>query len=282
MSVLLTSTLGVGCTKTVTDATSLVSQNAHLTEIYCFKDQHQCASLSDAPFFDTSIQYQIRFAAGTDYQKSWQTPNLQVNKLFGATDCQQYGDSRHDSAMIGFRQIPGTDTIELLSYSHKDNRVGIDGLNYRFAHITTVNRYVKLHVGVSVLNQYYRYQVNGNNEVVMDRKCGDSTFNGRVISTWFGGQASAPNDMTIDIDNLTKMESTFPKNLSISDRDGSCESVADPVQMLKNHPSGILGQYTVGADACTGSLDIQYLGCAYSDNATATRPIFKYRIKCLN
>ncbi len=265
-----------GCTKIVSIASSL-DTHAHLDHAYCYNGQHACVGFADLPFFDSEIRYQFSFDDGTDYQTKFSPPNTQVNKLFGSTDCGTIAPATTDAAMIGFRHLAGTNQIELLGYAHNERNMA-NGLDFRYSHLLTVPRYQTVNLGIRVLNGYYSFRANSNDEVIMERFCSQGIFDGRIIDTWFGGAAPAPQDMEMKINDISKMPAGIPQNLSIADHDGTCGDIADPIANLKNHPSGIYAQYQ---GQCSKTLKVVYGRCSYSENPTTTqRTVYQYTVQC--
>ena len=252
--------------------------------ITCPKGSHICTGISDYPWTHSYITGEFTFKDGSDYQNQWSdAPYDQVNKLFGATDCGELIPSRENSAMTGFRHIAGTDLVELVGYVHREDAFR-NGYNFRHANFAVVPRYQAVKVKINVIGNYYRFSADGNSEALLRRFCGDSTFRGRKIGTWFGGQRTAPVTLHIDHKKDVSLSSAFPKNLNLMDDDGLCSKGLDPVNYLKNHPSNLYQQYQA---ECSGTLQVQSLGCdsnidspLYRGTSGNSDPGFRYRITC--
>ncbi len=255
--------------------------------ITCFRNKHTCLGIANTPYFKPDISGEFTFKSGTDYQNAWSQPDTQVNKLFGATDCGDYIPSRENSAMVGFRHIQNTDTIELLGYAHREDAFR-NGYNFRHASLAVVPRFQAVKAKISVMGSYYRFQTDGASDLIMKRYCGDSKFNGRKIAAWFGGQKPAPQDLHIDHSTGASIGVQFPRNLQIMDQDGLCSKRIDPIAYLKDHDSGI---YSVLNSECgQGHLLVKVLGCdgrrvasdpnAPQENSAASDPGFRYWIEC--
>jgi len=251
--------------------------------ITCFKGGHTCIGIEDVPYSHSAIQGKFTFKEGTNYQEYWSQPNSQVNKLFGATDCGNYIPSRENSAMVGFRHLPGTDLIELLGYVHREDAYR-NGVNFRHANIAVIPRNQAVDLKISVTNSWYRFSANGNRETLMKRHCSDSTFKGRKIGTWFGGQLKAPVKVQIGHKKIVGVVSQFPKHLNLMDEDKLCQKGLDPIDYLVKHESGI---YTAFKNECAGKLEVQALGCdanietdRYSGTSDNSDAGFRYLVTC--
>ena len=249
--------------------------------IVCPKNQHICFGILDVPERRESITDDFTFQDGTNYQNYWTTPYAQVNKLFGVTDCGDWIQNRDNSVMVGFRHLPGTEEIEILGYVHRQDAYR-NGVNFRHASLALIPRYQKMRVTIGVLGGYYRFTADGHSELVMKRYCSDSTFKGRKISPWFGGQKVAPVTLKIEHQANQGRKSEFPKTLQIMDQDDLCSKGLNPLNYLKNHDSGI---YSKLESECAGTLRVQGMGCnsKRSDGSLSENsdPGLRYEVSCI-
>jgi hypothetical protein len=249
--------------------------------IQCFKNKHICMGIVDTPVVAKSVSGKFSFNEGTDYQNYWDSPYGQVNKLFGATDCGEIIQTRENSAMVGFRHLPNTNSIELVGYVHKED-ADRNGYNFRHAHLTVVPRMKEIDLKIEAVSGYYKFSAGSSHDLIMKRFCDTKRLNGRKISTWFGGQKPAPVDLKIGHGSLKSMNSTFPKNLRISDQDNLCKSTEDSLSYLINHQSGIYNEYKA---SCSGTLKVNFLGCNRNfDNGNVSENsegAFVYTVDCI-
>ncbi len=251
----------------------------------------------------STIQLQASFNDGTDYQNlgSW-NGDLSVNKLFGATDC---GDSiftdtsKVNSVMVGWRNLaaPNTNYIELSGFiNRKPNDLFKDGLYYQFSALSIVPRNQAVSVSIQKTGDFYLFSAGLDRNLIMHNRCNSDQFKtARKISSWFGGQQSAPQRMKIQEQRVSfpTVSNVFPKTLRIADGDDAHQSCPsrdgmDPLTYLKNHPSGIYGQYQAN---CPGTLLVTPLengdcthvihssGVTYNNEGAAG---YEYSIECKN
>jgi hypothetical protein len=249
--------------------------------IQCFKNKHVCVGIINTPVVAKFVSGKFSFNDGTDYQNYWDAPYEQVNKLFGSTDCGEVLESRENSAMVGFRHLANTNNIELVGYVHKED-ADRNGYNFRHAHLMVVPRMQATDIKIEARNGFYKFSAGSSNDLIMKRFCDTKRLNGRKISTWFGGQKTAPVNLRIGHGQAGNMENNFPKSLRISDQDDLCKSSEDPLNYLKNHSSGIWKDYET---SCQGTLQVNFIGCnrqmgrsvGQSENSEGA---FQYEVDC--
>lgn len=230
--------------------------------VTCKKGKHRCKK-AGLPW-PVKVDFRgkkIAFKQNSDYQKFWEdAPYLQVNKLFGLTDCKTYFSSREKSAMIGWRHLGG-DQIEILAYVHRPD---IKNSNKNFYHapiaITRKNQTNK--ISISNKNSYYIYQSDMKNYTVFKRACSDSKMRGRQINHWFGGQRTAPANIKISDNSFSKSEynreskGVFPKTVRLAGKD-ICEQ-SNPLNYLEQHQSQIYQQLQ---RECGRNIQVEFEGC---------------------
>ncbi len=143
-------------------------------------------------------QYQILNANGSlsSDQADW-------NKATGFSDCNNFDAFRGKGAMLGWRWNQSLGVIELAAYVHnqgdKSRRV------IAFTATANVNTWYEFSIKAGEKNKTYTYKFNGETIVMSGkngRGCELEAISGRLITPYFGGNRTAPNDILIDIEYL--------------------------------------------------------------------------------
>lgn len=256
--------------------------------VTCKKGKHRCKNAGIPWPVKTNFRgKKISFKQNADYQRFWSdAPYLQVNKLFGLTDCKTYLNSRAKSAMIGWRHLGG-EQIEILAYVHRPD---IKNSNKNFYHapiaITKKNKLNK--ISISNKSNYYIYQSGMTNYTIFKRACSYSKMQGRQINHWFGGQRKAPANIKISDHKFSKSEynreskNNFPKSVRLAGKD-ICQQ-SNPQNFLKQHSSQIYQQLK---SECGRDILVSYTGChkniSYHGSEVTSRnslASLNYQISC--
>jgi hypothetical protein len=154
------------------------------------KDNHYAESSAFTKFNGTVIQFKAIFDSSAIYQTKLPANQNDINKLYGVADC---GTHHHEnSARFGWRW--NGETVEILAYYYVDkvrNSVKLGN-----AGIGQENRYV-----LSVEGNQYVFQYNENITKV-NRHCDSPAFDGYLLYPYFGGDETAPHDISIHISTL--------------------------------------------------------------------------------
>ncbi|MDA8792076.1 hypothetical protein N9N67_02450 [Bacteriovoracaceae bacterium] len=234
----------------------------HTKTVTCKKGKHRCKKAGLPWPIKTNFRgKKISFQQNTDYQKYWQdAPYLQVNKLFGLTDCKTYVSSRKKSAMIGWRNLE-KDQIEILAYVHRPD-IKNSSKNFYHAPIMITKKNVSNKISISNKSNYYIYQSGMKSYTIFKRACSHSKMKGRQINHWFGGQRTAPANIKISDNNFSKSEydqeskNKFPKIVRFAGKE-ICQQ-SNPLQYFKQHGSEINRQLK---NECNRSIQIEFEGC---------------------
>ena len=138
---------------------------------------------------ENSWQWQVIFDSSAIYKTQNPLNQLDVNKLIGFSDCGNHHSTT--SHRIGWRYNNG---LELLSYNRNDG-------NFLFQSITIININEIINIDMSFVDTNYIICIDGICDT-MPRTC--STWSGRKFALWpyFGGNETAPHDITIKIKNI--------------------------------------------------------------------------------
>lgn len=145
---------------------------------------------SPLKFVETSaIRFEATFDSTAIYTTLLPGNQADINKLYGLSDCET--DHHTNSARFGWRWYNGRLEIHAYTYSNKKRNT---------AYITSVqpgqtNRY-ELMLGVKA----YTFQVN-DTKVTLPRHCSTAGSHYQLYP-YFGGDETAPHDITIQIRDL--------------------------------------------------------------------------------
>ena len=234
--------------------------------VTCKKNSHSCGSKIEL-FRSRKMTRKVSFLENTDYQRhltpNWPVQYDQINKTFGVSDCGNYIVNRKDSALVGWRNIYGTNLIELTGYVHRESVRDSLGNNFRSSPLGIVRRNDPNAITIEAMSNYYLYTLRSNKMLVMERQNGcASDIHGRYINTWFGGQKPAPETLRLSVERTSQPPVQFPISLKISD-DEVCKSKkpSDPLHYLDTHASGIMARLSSECQNSKGSIKKQYLSC---------------------
>lgn len=154
------------------------------------KDNHYAETGSFSKFNGTIIQFKAIFDSSAIYQTKLISNQNDINKLYGVADC---GTHHHEnSARFGWRW--NGETVEILAYYYvnkvrKSVKLGNAGIGQE-------NRYV-----ISVEGNQYVFQYN-EKVTKVERHCDSPEFDGYLLYPYFGGDETAPHDISIHISTL--------------------------------------------------------------------------------
>lgn len=136
-----------------------------------------------------SWEWQVIFDSSAIYETQNPLNQLDVNKLIGFSDC---GDHHSTSShRIGWRYNNG---LELLSYNRNDG-------NFLFQSISTININNVINIEMLFANENYIICIDGICDT-MPRSCTEWTGRKFALCPYFGGDETAPHDITIKIKSI--------------------------------------------------------------------------------
>lgn len=138
---------------------------------------------------DSVIQFNAVFDSSAIYQTLDTENQWDINKLYGIADC---GSHHHqNSARFGWRWLDGK--LEIFAYTYADGQ-----RNHQF--ITSVALHKEYTYTLKLQANQYLFQI-GDETVTMERFCSNSP-SGYKLFPYFGGDETAPHDITILIEDL--------------------------------------------------------------------------------
>jgi hypothetical protein len=152
------------------------------------KGQHSSTSA-----FKSVMTSQLRFEAIFDKSAVYSTVlannQADINKLYGMSDCGSLHQT--NSARFGWRWY--NNRLEILGYVY-------NGGKWSYKYIASVDLDKAYTYELSLQSQVYLFRVNGS-EVSLPRSC-SGQGSGYMLYPYFGGDETAPHDITIRIRDL--------------------------------------------------------------------------------
>jgi len=154
----------------------------------------QGSHYSDQSDYETfqinSLHFKFKFDSSAIY--TTQDPKNQgdINKLFGLSDCNDF--HHKNSARFGWRWYDKK--LELWAYGYHDG-------NREYQLIDTVALYQNYTASIEFKDQQYQF-IFEDKIIKLPRSC-DSVATGYKLYPYFGGEETAPHDITIEINELT-------------------------------------------------------------------------------
>ncbi|WP_299986261.1 hypothetical protein [uncultured Pontibacter sp.] len=152
------------------------------------KGQH--SSTSSYRSVKTSfLRFEAVFDKSAVYTTILANNQADINKLYGMSDCGSLHQT--NSARFGWRWY--NNRLEILGYVY-------NGGKWSYQYITSVDLDKPYTYELSLLSQSYLFSVNGVN-VSLPRSC-SGQGSGYMLYPYFGGDETAPHDITIRIRDL--------------------------------------------------------------------------------
>lgn len=152
------------------------------------KGQH--SSTSSFKSVKTSLlRFEAVFDKSAVYSTTLANNQADINKLYGMSDCGSLHQT--NSARFGWRWY--NNRLEILGYVYNAGK-------WSYQYITSVELDKPYTYELSLQSQAYVFRVNGS-EVTLPRGCGGQG-SGYMLYPYFGGDETAPHDITIKIRDL--------------------------------------------------------------------------------
>lgn len=158
-------------------------------KIYTIEQGNHHSTHAIAKLETNKLSFKAHFDSSAIYTTTHEENQADINKLYGFSDCSS---SHHtNSARFGWRWT-GKD-LEIHAYTYVN---GVRNSKY----ITSVAFDKAFDYSITVLPDHYQFTVN-ETSVSMDRSC-SGPASGYVLYPYFGGDETAPHDITILIETL--------------------------------------------------------------------------------
>lgn len=158
-------------------------------KVYTIKKGNHHSSHSIAKLEANSIAFKANFDSSAIYTTIEKGNQADINKLYGFSDCKS---SHHtNSARFGWRWTG--ENLEIHAYTYVNGE-----RNSKY--ITSVAFDEAFDYSLTALPEQYQFTVN-DVSIFMDRSCAGPA-SGYVLYPYFGGDETAPHDITILIETL--------------------------------------------------------------------------------
>ncbi|GGG30051.1 hypothetical protein [Pontibacter amylolyticus] len=135
------------------------------------------------------LRFEAVFDKSAIYTTVLVTNQADINKLYGMSDCGSL--HQNNSARYGWRWY--NNRLEILGYVYNSGK-------WSYKYITSVDLDKPYTYEISLLSQSYLFSVNGV-KVSLPRNC-SGYGSGYMLYPYFGGDETAPHDITIRIRDL--------------------------------------------------------------------------------
>lgn len=166
-----------------------VSTTSESNIIYLIKKGQHSSTSSIQKISGASMRYEITFDSSAVYQTSILENQGDINKLFGTSDC---GSQHHtNSARFGWRWYNNRLEIHAYTYLNKERSSKL---------VSTVELGRPYVYEIRFEDEQYVYLLN-DVRITMSRNCTGSG-DGYMLYPYFGGDETAPHDITITLNKL--------------------------------------------------------------------------------
>ncbi|TAD82384.1 MAG: hypothetical protein EAY75_16500 [Bacteroidetes bacterium] len=139
----------------------------------------------------TELRYRVIFDSSCVYSTVDPKNQIDINKLFGFADNNSF--HQVNSARIGWRWL--NDGLELLGYVYNNG-------TRSFQYITTVSLFEHHDCFIRVVGGEYIFTVDNSVSITMPRASKNATAQGYLLFPYFGGDETAPKNITILMQRL--------------------------------------------------------------------------------
>lgn len=167
------------------------STEASNSKIYLIEAGAHSSSHGFSLATDSILNFKAVFDSSAIYETEDVQNQKDINKLYGVADC---GSHHHEnSARFGWRWLDGK--LEIHAYTYTSGA-------RKSKFITSVALNKEITYTLQLTLESYIYTV-GNTSISMERACSDNT-SGYKLYPYFGGDETAPHDITIAIEDVVR------------------------------------------------------------------------------
>lgn len=186
--------LPVSCTKVLDEMFLAEAENKTITPDYIEynirKGKHFSEGNTIKQLHQAELRFQVIFDSSAIYSNIRADNQYDINKLYGFSDC---GTLHHEnSARFGWRW--NGKSIEIHAYWYNDR-----GRYNQF--LDTVSIETATELAIKILPQQYGFEIKKKTRFV-PRHCGSTIIEGYQLYPYFGGDETAPHDISIRIKEL--------------------------------------------------------------------------------
>lgn len=160
---------------------------------FTIKKGKHYAGFNFAAHSANAVNFKFHFDESAIYQTQDPLNQADINKLYGFSDCMTH--HHKNSARVGWRWLNGQ--IEIMAYTYANGERSSQ-------YITSVTPNEVADAMISIAgNSQYLFEVKGV-QVYMPRGCNKESAVNYVLFPYFGGDETAPHNITIEVLNNTK------------------------------------------------------------------------------
>lgn len=164
------------------------TQNSNAEQYVIKKGQHY-STHSLSKIDKETLNFKTTFDSSAIYTALDETNQADINKLYGVSDCNS--THQENSARFGWRWMDNN--LEILAYTYVNGK-------RNFQYITSVALNKEYTYSLTLAPEQYIFSV-GKVTVTMERHC-TGKASGYKLYPYFGGDETAPHDITILIEEL--------------------------------------------------------------------------------
>ncbi|WP_086596533.1 hypothetical protein [Hymenobacter crusticola] len=139
----------------------------------------------------SQVRFVVTFDSSAVYRSKDTDNQADINKLYGMSDFNTFHQT--NSARFGWRWY--NNRLELMAYSYKN---GVNSSDF----ITALELNKPYTCTLTLSDQKYIYQVEGQTTSVEQSRRGSGIASGYQLYPYFGGDETAPHDVRIKIQEL--------------------------------------------------------------------------------
>jgi len=178
----------------------LLSSSEAQAKIYEIKKgNHYSSQLRLGAVSNRSFKFEALFNNTAIYQTVDPKNQGDTNKLYGFADCGDHHMT--NSARFGWRWL--NNQLEIMAFVHRDGKFYFHSMGP-----AQLNRAYDYQIKLSEDNSEYLFIFNGE-EVRMERGCQTEKFFGYISGPYFGGDETAPHDISIRVERRKEIFGDF-------------------------------------------------------------------------
>lgn len=158
------------------------------TNLYVIKQGQHCSTHSFSKISVSNLRFKATFDSSAIYSTIDKNNQADINKLYGISDCNTL--HQENSARFGWRWVDNA--LEIHAYTYVNSKRSSK-------YITSVTFDQAFTYELNIAPEQYIFTVNGVT-ITMERHCSGEA-SGYKLYPYFGGDETAPHDITILIED---------------------------------------------------------------------------------
>ena len=152
------------------------------------KGNHSSSGIHSGLFISGELSIKVKFNKSAIYTSKLPANQWAVNKLFGFSDC--FNHHHTNSARFGWRYL--NSKLELMAYNYVKKQRWEEKIGD-----LKMDEWQAMKIKMDGSNYLFTF---GGKTLKMPRGCSSKRANGYKLYPYFGGQETAPHDITIQIE----------------------------------------------------------------------------------